>query len=500
MPWLTIILLIFLFWFLIILYVSKKKYRIIRPYGPALMISTTRGKDYIEKWGKKSFWSKYGLFSIVLTLIFMVLTMALLFWEAILVIGLPKSLAPSPLAAIGLPGINPFIPITYGIVAIIVAVVLHELSHGLQSANNDINIKSMGILLFIVPIGAFVEPDEEKLTKSKRKIRMKVFSAGPSTNIVVSFVFLVLFILMVSLVSSPSNGALVTYSGNQSIKTGDLLLSIDGINVTSSSINYINIDPGKLVPLNLIRDSSIKQIYSISGLWVNNVLQGSPAYSAGIKDGEVLISINNILIRNYSYFNSFMENTTAGENIFLHFIFNGKDLYYNVTLIDKYKFYENYYPNYNSPSYKGKGFLGVSMAYMNSTFSDPKGIISMLSNPFSGGILQGFIFIITLPFIGLSPFPSYFQSVYLTPFSPILFWPIANIFYWIFWINLMLGLTNALPLLPLDGGYVLKDMISGLLERYKVMKNESIANGVSIALSLLVLFLILWQFIYPRIF
>ncbi|MGC8598441.1 MAG: site-2 protease family protein [Thermoplasmata archaeon] len=499
MPWLTIILLIFLFWSIIVLFIARRNYKRIRPYGPAIMLSTTRGREIIEKWGKRSFWRFYGDISIAITIVFMIFTLGILLWEAVLVLGIPKSLAPSPLAALGLPGINPFIPITYGIVAIVFAVIIHELSHGIQSANNGIGIKSMGVLLFIIPVGAFVEPDEEKLSQSKKSVRMRVFSSGPSTNIIAAFAFLAVFLLMLSTVSSPSSGALVTYSDNQSIRQGDLILSIDGVNVSAGMFNYMRINPGKNVSVEIIRDSSYMTVQTISGLWVNSVFSGSPAYISGIRPGEILISVNNIIMRNYSFFNSFMENTSAGQKIFLHFLKDGKNYYYNVTLMDKYKFYQSYAPNYNSESYKGKGFLGVSMVYMNMTVSDPKAMISMVSYPFSYGLFQGFIFLITLPFIGLSPFPAYFQSVYSVPFSPLIFWPLANIFYWIFWINLMLGLTNALPLLPLDGGYVLRDLLSSIFERYKMLKPERVASIITISLSLIVLFLILWQFIYPRI-
>ncbi len=501
MPWLTIIILIFLIWFIIVIYVAKRGFKKIRPYGPALMLSTTRGKESIERFGKRKFWSYYGNFSIIIALIFMVLTLALLIWEATLVLGIPKSQAPSPLAALGIPGINPFIPVTYGIIAIIVAVVVHELSHGLLSANNDIDIKSMGILLFIVPVGAFVEPDEEKLSKAKRRARMKVFSAGPSTNMIYAFVFLALFLLMLSSVSSPSQGALVTYSGNGFINQGDLIVSVGNFSIKDSkALNTIGLDPGIPVAVKAIRDSHTISINTTSGLWVNSVVPGSPAYKAGIKPGEILISINGKMMRNGTSFNSFMENTTAGESIHIVMMERGNEIGLNITLVDKYSFYQVYAPNYNSESYKGKGFLGVAMAYMNISYSDPSTILGIVANPFSGGIFPGIITLITLPFIGLSPFPSYFASIYSVPFSPIIFWPLANLVYWIFWINLMLGLTNVLPLLPLDGGYVLRDLLSGMLERWKIAKHEKIASGVTAALSLIVVFLIIWQFIYPRLF
>ncbi|MEM3965300.1 MAG: site-2 protease family protein [Thermoplasmata archaeon] len=501
MSWITILILIFLFWFLILIYISKLKSNRIKPYGPAIMLSTTKGKRSIEKWGRKKFWSSYGEISIILVLIFMFLTLILLFWEAILVIGIPKSQAPSPLVAIGLPGINPFIPITYGIMAIVVAVVVHELSHGLLSANRNVGIKSMGVLLFILPIGAFVEPDEEKLSKLNKHDRMKVFSSGPSTNIIYAFVFLIIFLLMLSTVSSTTQGALITYSGNKLIQPGDVIVSIDNFNITNSgAINNIGIDPGKNVTVKILRGDSIFNVNTISGVWINSVLPNSPASQAGIKPGEIIFSIDGKIVKNSTFFNSFMDNTSAGQVINLTLLENGKLIHFNITLMDKYKFYQNYAPNYNSENYKGKGFLGVSSIYMNVSFTDPSRLLSTISNPFSGGIFSGMITLITLPFIGLSPVPSYFQYIYSVPFSPLFFWSIVNIVYWIFWINLMLGLTNVLPLLPLDGGYVIKDILSISLEKWKVLNHEKIASGISIALSFIVLFLILWQFIYPRIF
>ncbi|MEM0334775.1 MAG: M50 family metallopeptidase, partial [Thermoplasmata archaeon] len=239
---------------------------------------------------------------------------------------------------------------------------------------------------------------------------------------------------------------------------------------------------------------------TISGVWINSVLPNSPASQAGIKPGEIIFSIDGKIVKNSTFFNSFMDNTSAGQVINLTLLEHGKLIHFNITLMDKYKFYQNYAPNYNSENYKGKGFLGVSSIYMNVSFTDPSRLLSTISNPFSGGIFSGIITLITLPFIGLSPVPSYFQYIYSVPFSPLFFWSIVNIVYWIFWINLMLGLTNVLPLLPLDGGYVIKDILSISLEKWKVLNHEKIASGISIALSFIVLFLILWQFIYPRIF
>ncbi|HXQ93167.1 MAG TPA: site-2 protease family protein, partial [Nitrososphaerales archaeon] len=61
-----------------------------------------------------------------------------------------------------LPGLNPLIPFVYGIIGIVIAVVVHEGTHGVISRRLGLPVKSTGILFFlIVPIGAFVEIDEK---------------------------------------------------------------------------------------------------------------------------------------------------------------------------------------------------------------------------------------------------------------------------------------------------------------------------------------------------
>ncbi len=65
----------------------------------------------------------------------------------------------------------------------------------------------------------------------------------------------------------------------------------------------------------------------------------------------------------------------------------------------------------------------------------------------------------------------------------------------------MVGIFNALPAIPLDGGYIFRDGISWLLEKLRPSKQPSevdiTATKVTVALSVLILFLILWQFIGP---
>src|SRR5207248_11397432 len=89
---------------------------------------------------------------------------------------------------LGIPGVNPIIPIGYGIVAIVLALIIHEGSHGVISYASKMRVKSLGLLFFVVPVGAFVEPDEEDLERSTTRAKNRVFAAGPTSNIVLAVV------------------------------------------------------------------------------------------------------------------------------------------------------------------------------------------------------------------------------------------------------------------------------------------------------------------------
>ena len=68
---------------------------------------------------------------------------------------------------------------------------------------------------------------------------------------------------------------------------------------------------------------------------------------------------------------------------------------------------------------------------------------------------------------------------------------------------MLLGTFNALPMKPLDGGYVFKDGMDSLIKRIKKgltrKKREHYVNVISNFIAFLFLILILWTLIIPRI-
>ena len=94
-----------------------------------------------------------------------------------------------------IPGIT--IPLAAGVISLTVILVTHELSHGVLARISKIKIKSIGIALFgIIPIGAFVEPDEKKVAKLKVKEQDRISIAGISANMITSLLFFVVTFAM----------------------------------------------------------------------------------------------------------------------------------------------------------------------------------------------------------------------------------------------------------------------------------------------------------------
>ena len=160
-----------------------------------------------------------------------------------------------PGAYLLLPGINPVLPLLYGWFAIICAIAVHEGAHGIIARSLGLKVKSSGLLFFLfVPIGAFVDVDEEQLKKAKAKVSSRVMAAGVGGNIAVAAVCLI--------------GVLIIVSG--------------------------------LTPVT-------------DGVYVYDVVQGMPAEAAGLLPKDVLVSVDNVRINSTTDLRALLDNKTLGD-------------------------------------------------------------------------------------------------------------------------------------------------------------------------------------------
>src|SRR4030042_456961 len=69
-------------------------------------------------------------------------------------------------------------------------------------------------------------------------------------------------------------------------------------------------------------------------------------------------------------------------------------------------------------------------------------------------------------------------TYYSVPFEG--FWGVVHLLFWSAWINLNVGIFNAIPMIPLDGGYIFKDGVDRLLDRRGLIKYSGyVSSGVS---------------------
>ncbi|KYK22828.1 hypothetical protein AYK24_01585 [Thermoplasmatales archaeon SG8-52-4] len=465
-----------------------KKYNI-SFYGPGLLFRTKKGVGFLEKIAsKKRFWKAYGSTGILVCFIVMVLFVFLLVFQSFILFDLEpeqKELIPGPEAAFPIPGLNPILPIEYFlyiILGLIIALIVHEFSHGILSIVGKIKVKSLGMLLLVIPIGAFTEPDEEELKKTDIPKRMRVYAAGPLSNFAVAFICLLLF----------------------------------------SFIFMSAVQP-------------------ISGVDIFYVLDDTPAESIGLSKGCVITNINDTKVVNSENFALVMNNTKPNQNINIIYMIQEEKFSTNVELISRYDYHKNYYKKkgieldesinqsivesykeyYESKgielnesfnqsiieSLKNDSFLGIGFNPYNKEY-----LLSSIKNPFTYRFPDGLFNLYALPFFGYiaryNPIAYPFTNSYIItgPLNALpteLFWGIINTLYWVFWISLALGIFNVLPMIPLDGGFLFNDAFRVIVKKIKKdITNETrdkIVRKITTIASIAILLMILLPFLVKYI-
>ncbi|MDG6981038.1 MAG: site-2 protease family protein [Nitrososphaerota archaeon] len=325
-----------------------------------------------------------------------------------------------PLANLGIPGINPYLPIVDGWLALIIAMVIHEGAHGVVARNLGLPVKSSGLLFFLfVPIGAFVDVDEAAIRQAKPSYAARVLAAGAGINLVTGLVCLLAMVVVVASFTPVVQGAGIvgvgsgTPAANAGLKVGDMVTQIDGKNIT---------DIGTVIGPN----TTLK-----AGQTVNLTV-----YRSGdILHFPVKLACCYVI-----------QNVTTGQNI---------------------------------TSYPYIGVEQVTGAQLVSTVST---YAAPLGSPWQ------YVCIPTFPFCqDRVPFSDALSVFYTSPLGG---WgpPLANLLYWLFFLNFNLAIFNALPIYPLDGGQAFSVCVKaagrGKLSEGTVMRITTMATLTVLALIL----------------
>ncbi|MDG6989618.1 MAG: site-2 protease family protein [Nitrososphaerota archaeon] len=107
--------------------------------------------------------------------------------------------AVGPLANLAIPGLNPYLPLVYGWLALVVGLVTHEAAHGIVARSLGVPVKSAGLIMFLcIPIGAFVEVDEVAMKAARPAASLRILAAGVGDNLVIGMLSLLALVGVVS--------------------------------------------------------------------------------------------------------------------------------------------------------------------------------------------------------------------------------------------------------------------------------------------------------------
>jgi membrane-associated protease RseP (regulator of RpoE activity) len=316
-----------------------------------------------------------------------------------------------------LPGINPMLPIVYGWAAIVLAIVVHEGAHGIIARNNGFRVKSSGLLFFlIIPIGAFVDVDEEQLKTARARPSVKVMAAGVGGNIIVGAACLLVLLVVV----------------------------------------------GGVTPL-------------VNGVYINEVTADLPAQASGLQPKDVIVAIDNVSITSATELREFLDNKTAGDTVMV-----------SVKRGDSWQY--QYTTTLNLTISDNRTVMGVTVYNLQTE------AVLKNYNTFSIERISMYIVPPTLA-SNYIPYSDTLAQFYSSPLGSS--WSIiANLMFWIWFVNFNLAIFNALPIYPLDGGRI----FNITLKRYLGKRvSEKAIYRVTVVVAVACLSLVLAGAILPFI-
>jgi len=322
-----------------------------------------------------------------------------------------------PQAYILLPGINPYLPLLYGWLAIVVAIAVHEGAHGVIARSIGFRVKSSGLLFFLaIPVGAFVDVDEEQLAKAKAKDSVRVLAAGSGANI------------------------------------ASAIVCIMGVLLITSGLSPV-----------------------VDGLYVSEVMESMPAENAGLLEEDVIIRVEDKQVTSLKDFEAALEDKSPDDIVW-------------VTVARGEMWRDRFSTSLKLTEYEGRAVLGVVLSEM---------FIEQRLRTYQK-LAAETPFIHFLPPTlapGLVPFSGALDAFYTHALGE--HWHIlANIFFWLWFVNVNVAIFNALPINPLDGGQAFKNVLKSMLGHRADQNTVSrLTNAVTLTMISVIIMMIALPFI-----
>jgi len=419
------------------------------------------------------------------------------------------------------------------VVALFVAVCLHELGHFIASKRAGVQVEEFGIgippRLFgikrgettysvnAIPIGAFVKAAGENDPTVPRSLagkgpwtRLGIYAAGPVVNIFLAFVLLSVFLgLPVSFISGDGlmvHSVAVNSSAEEAgIEPGDIILAVEGqpLHRWGDMQDIVNsVEEGAEITLLLQRNGQEiqttlkprfdpelqRRIIGVTLCWntVTQVEEGSPAYEAGIRAGDSILSINEQAVYSDESMSGVLGSVPEGEKINVVLLRGG-----NVTAA-----------SLTNVAYET--LPGAELQWVDGTHIDQERL------PVWRAVYSGARYIIYMPVLIIEAIPLMIESPDLALVGPIGAGQLtvevvrssgfSNILFMAAIISLGLGIFNLFPIPPLDGGGMLVALIEGIRHGKRLStRTVRLAHYIGTALLIAIMVLVTFSDVYRLI-
>lgn len=395
-----------------------------------ILVHTPFGLEFFNRVANTKAAKIYARFSTYFMPLITALALFLVVTSLIVVSANPEARAGQrdlgPQSNLLIPGLNPFLPWTYGWFALVVTIIIHEAGHGIVARVHHIKVDSTGILLFLgLPVGAFVNISAEELARSTLKQKSAILTAGPLNNMILVAVSLVgLYFIVSTLTPIPTNtppqqGVLVVGAGDHTL-----------------------------------------------------------AGSIGLSKGSIIETVAGHKIHNTQDLGTFLRSNLGNRVELIWKDPSGHQTIRFATL-----------PKHVEPN---QGILGVSITNVS---PDPVLVLRAYKDAFSLSSSPSSHFTLLLPptlgaGVQLVPYSNLMASKYQSSIFGPAFAPLANLLYWLMFVNFNVGIFNALPIGPLDGGQLYNSLIEKRLVS-KANKFKNVPQVVSLVMIALVVIMVL---------
>jgi len=560
--------------------------------GPILTLHTKRGREFLD-WlsTPKRFWRAWANFGAGIAMVVMVTTFLFLI---VITIGAiqnppPQTEVNQPQNFLAIPGVNQFLPLSVApeiVTGLAIGIVVHEGGHGLLCRVEDIDIESMGLaFIALIPVGAFVEPDEESQRRTDRGGQTRMFAAGVTNNFAISIlVYALLFgpvIASISVapgaaVAQPLPGSAADQGG---IERGDRITGLNGAPVTNNSHLDTRLDTVEDRTVTVTLNGGEERVTIDRTLLVVGAVQNGPS---NLTRGEEIRAVNGTPVHTESEFYEAVERRevvtvetnrsshtfpagvlvsvasdgpieeagapTAGTVVIT--AVNGTRTVTQDDLVEVVRGIDpdrpepvtvTAYVNGSRETYSVdvapaqgregsivgvfpvRGVSGIVVddfgirTYPAGVYLTVLGGETERDDVEAGPLIQSFfgkmgfsLFLPVISAIDSGTFPYNFagftgaETNFYRPSGPLGFlgqwiFLVANLLFWIGWINVQVGFFNCIPAFPLDGGHIFRNSAEAVVSRLPVGSSRQTVRVLTTTVGLTMLLCLLIMVFAPQL-